>query len=173
MAFDGILILPGIPGETQDEKYKADSGIDILSFSWGLTQSGSAHLQKGAGSASANFQDLTITKAVDSASPKLMEFCALGTVIDPAATGKADCKLVVRKASGDKAGAMEYFIVYMNGAYITSYSTGAGGGDGPILETVSFNFFEIRIDYNPQEVDGAPAPTIEFGYNIENKVSVT
>jgi type VI protein secretion system component Hcp len=55
------------------------NSIEITSFSFGASQQPSAAaLGSGAGTGKARFSDFTITKTVDAASPKLLEYCANG-----------------------------------------------------------------------------------------------
>ena len=76
----------------QDSKHKKE--IDVLSWSWGMSNAGSAHVGGGAGAAKVNVHDLSFTKWVDSATPKLALACCSGKHLK-------DAVLVVRKA-GDK-----------------------------------------------------------------------
>ena len=73
--------------------------IEVLAWSWGLSQAGSAHVAKGAGTGKVNIQDLSFTHYVDSATPKLMGFCCsgarLGTVGDNTAS-KPRRRMVIR-----------------------------------------------------------------------------
>lgn len=46
MAVDMFLKLEGISGESKDSSHKGE--IDILAWSWGMTNSGTAHVGGGA-----------------------------------------------------------------------------------------------------------------------------
>ena len=82
MALDMFLNMgPTIKGETRDKEQSKTSDIDILSWSWGMSQSGTTHTGRGGGAGKANFQDISITKYVDSASNGLMT--ALATIGSP------------------------------------------------------------------------------------------
>ena len=72
MAVDMFLKLDGIKGESQDKSHKDE--IAILAWSWGVSNSGSAHLGGGAGSGKVNIQDLSLTKYIDVATPDLVLF---------------------------------------------------------------------------------------------------
>ena len=64
MAVDMILELEGIIGESKVEDFK--DHIDISSFSWGASNSGSAHMGGGAsGGGKGNIHDMSFTKVVD------------------------------------------------------------------------------------------------------------
>ncbi len=71
MAVDYFLELDGINGEAQDKTHK--DKIDVLSWSWGCSQSGTTHMGGGWGAGKAHFQDLAITKFVDKSTPVLLQ----------------------------------------------------------------------------------------------------
>ena len=82
MAVDMFLDLgKEIKGESQDSKHKGT--IDILAWSWGMSQAGTFHGGGGGGAGKANFQDLSLTKYVDSASATLLLYCANGDHFEP------------------------------------------------------------------------------------------
>ncbi len=160
MAFDMFLKLEGIEGESADKTHGKE--IDILAWSWGLSQSGSFHVGGGGGAGKANFQDISLTKWVDRATPTLMNKIATGTHIPKA-------KLVVRKAGKDP---LEYYIVEMEQVMITSLSTGGSGGDDRLTENVTLNFAKVKVSYVPQKKDGSGDPKIEFGFDISQNTTI-
>lgn len=89
MAIDMFLKIEGVEGESTDKSHKGE--IDILSWSWGMSQSGTTHMGSGGGSGKVSVQDLSLTKYVDAATHALMLGCCKGTHFDQAV-------LVVRKA---------------------------------------------------------------------------
>ena len=107
MAVDMFLKLDDIAGDSADDvkappSKKAHAGeIDVLAWSWGMSQSASTHFGKGGGSGKANIQDLSLTKRIDKSSPNLIKFCCTGKHFEQAI-------LTVRKA-GDTP--VEYFVV--------------------------------------------------------------
>jgi type VI secretion system secreted protein Hcp len=160
MAMDMFLYFDtasGIKGETKDKVYKSKGGIDVLAWSWGLSNSGSAHMGAGQGAGKANFQDISFTKYVDLASTKLMTSCATGTHIK-------DAKLVVRKAGGSP---LEYLLIELSDCLISSYTTGGSGGEDRLTENVSLNFAIVKIDYKTQKEDGTEGTEKgNFAYDI-------
>lgn len=155
MAVDMFLDIKGeIKGESQDSKHKGT--IDVLAWSWGMSNSGSFHTGGGGGSGKANFQDISITKWVDISSPNLMLFCANGDHFDSA-------KLIVRKAGKTP---LEYITITMKKVLITSVSTGGSGGEDKLTENVSLNFAEVKVEYKEQKPDGSGGPAVEFAYDI-------
>src|SRR5580704_15833561 len=97
MAIDMFLKLDGVTGEAKDKVHGKE--IDVLSWSWGMTNEGSAQ----SGSGKVNVQDVSVTKFIDSSSPQLMLACCKGTHFENAL-------LTVRKA-GEKP--LEYVKVKM------------------------------------------------------------
>jgi type VI secretion system secreted protein Hcp len=71
-AVDAYLKIDGIPGLSTAQT----GSIDILSFSWGVSQPATA--ASGQASGKRQHQTLTVRKTVDSASPKLRTACANG-----------------------------------------------------------------------------------------------
>jgi type VI secretion system secreted protein Hcp len=160
MAVDMFLKLGDIKGESKDDKHKDQ--IDILAWSWGMSQSGTTHGGGGGGAGKVNVQDISVTKYVDSSSNALIMSCCKGT-------HHSEATLVVRKA-GDKP--LDYIIIKMKEVIITSVSTGGSGGEDRLTENVSLNFAEFEYAYQPQKADGsADGGKKEFKYSMkENKV---
>jgi type VI secretion system secreted protein Hcp len=127
MAVDMFLKLDGIKGESLDDKHKGE--IEILSFSWGVTQSGAFASGGGGGSGKVSVHDISITKRTDSASPQLLKSCATGKHI---LTGL----ITVRKA-GEKP--VEYLKIKLEDILISSYQT-SGHGSGSPADGVSLDF---------------------------------
>ncbi len=157
MALDMFLVIKGeISGETQDKVYKPLKGIDILAWSWGMSQSGSFHSGGGGGAGKASFQDISVTKWIDKSSPILMLYCANGDHFEEA-------MLVVRKAGKTP---LEYLKITMKKVLITSVSTGGSGGEDKLTENVSFNFADVIVDYIEQKDDGSEGDKPSFKWNI-------
>jgi type VI secretion system secreted protein Hcp len=78
MATDIFAKIGDIKGESLDAKHKDE--IEVLSFSWGVANSGSA----GSGAGRATFQDLSIVHGIDKATPELLKACATGLHIKDA-----------------------------------------------------------------------------------------
>lgn len=121
-----------------------------------MSQSGTMHVGGGGGAGKANFQDLSVTKWVDTGSVTLMQHCAKGTHI-------SDGELVVRKA-GDKP--LEYIKLKIKEILVSSISTGGSGGEDRLTENVTLNFREWKMTYTPQTKTGGAGGAVEFGYNI-------
>src|SRR4030095_5256432 len=102
MATDIFAKIGDIKGESADAKHKDE--IEVLSFSWGVANSGGLEIGSGASAGKATFQGLTIGHNIDKATPKLLEACATGTHLK-------DATITHRKAG---KGQQEFLIVKMN-----------------------------------------------------------
>ena len=149
--FDIFLKLDGIDGESK----KLDKHIDILSWSWGQTNG--AHVSTGeglsAGKASAN--DLSISMAINKATPYILKACANGTHIKTA-------DLVCRKAG---TGAQEYLRLTFSPVVVSSYQTGGSGGDDIPVDSISLCFSKIEYKYSPQKAGGGLDTAIPISYD--------
>ena len=155
MALDMFLDLGPVKGESRDQKYAGK--IDVLAWSWGVSNAGSAHTGGGIGSGKANFQDISLTKYIDLSSSDLMKSVSMGTHFPEA-------KLIVRKSGGkDK---LEYFQIQMKEVMVTSYQTGGSGGEDRLTENLTLTFAQVEVKYQAQGKDGAKAGDTKFGYNI-------
>lgn len=159
MAVDMFLKLDGIDGESVDKSHGKE--IDILAWSWGMSQSGTFHAGAGGGAGKANFQDISVTKWVDKASATLMAKIATGDHIPKA-------RLTVRKAGKTP---LEYVIIDMEKVMITSYSTGGSGGEDRLTENITLNFAKVKVKYVPQKEDGSGDAEIEFGFDIAANIT--
>lgn len=160
MAVDYILELEGITGESQDKDHKEK--IDIMSWSWGLTQSGTTHLGTGSGAGKVHVQDISFTKIVDSSSVALMQYCTTGKHIP---SGKLHCY----KASGDSR--VKYIEFEMKNILVSSYQSGGSGGSDQQMDSFSLNFGEYKEKYAQQTATGAKGKEVEFGWKIPNNES--
>lgn len=155
MALDMFLDIKGeIEGESKDKEHAKQ--IDVLAWSWGMSQSGSFHVGGGGGAGKANFQDISVTKWIDKSSAELMLYCANGDHFDEAT-------LYVRKA-GKKP--LEYLVIKMTKVLVTSVSTGGSGGEDRLTENITLNFAECEVQYKEQKDDGTGDTPKEFKWDI-------
>jgi type VI secretion system secreted protein Hcp len=158
MAADIFAKIGDIKGESADSKHKEE--IEVLSFSWGVTNTTVIAPGAGGGAGKATFQDLSIVHTIDKASPKLLQACATGSHLKEAT-------ITHRKAGGTQH---EYLIVKLNDVIITGVTHGGTGGQGT-SETVSLTFAKVALEYRPQKPDGSLDAGIHFKYDLKtNKV---
>ncbi len=162
MAMDMFLNMGAtIKGETQDSAQKGAGDIDILAWSWGASNAGSFHGAGGGGAGKANFQDISLTKYIDKASPALLVACAKGSHIP-------ECKVLVRKAG---EGQQKYLEITLTKVLVTSVSTGGSGGEDRLTENISLNFAEVKYEYFTQNEKGVTASGGVFNWDIAGNIA--
>lgn len=154
MASDIFAKIGDIKGESLDATHKDE--IEVLSFSWGVTNAGVISGGGGGGAGKATFQDLSIVHHIDKASPLLLKACATGTHIK-------DAIITHRKAG---KGQQEYLIVKLNDVIITGVTHGGASGQ-PYSESVSLAFAKVDLEYKPQKPDGSLDAGIQFKYDLK------
>jgi type VI secretion system secreted protein Hcp len=158
MASDIFAKIGDIKGESLDSKHKDE--IEVLSFSWGVTNPANIKASGGGGAGKATFTDLSFLHSIDKASPNLLKACATGAHLKEAT-------ITHRKAG---KGQQEYLIIKMNDVIVTGValadSSGVAGS-----ETVSMAFAKVDLEYKPQKPDGSLDAGIHFKFDIKaNKV---
>jgi type VI secretion system secreted protein Hcp len=153
---DYFLKLDGVAGEATDDKHKGE--LDLESFSWGVTQLGTAGKGGGAGAGKAQPQDMVVTKRTDKSSPTLFIACATGQHFKEAL-------LTVRKAGGQQ---QEYLKIKLEGVMVTSYQAmGTPGGNGVVQESIAFNYAKMEMIYKEQKADGSLGGETKQKYDYE------
>jgi type VI secretion system secreted protein Hcp len=155
MGLDIFAKIPGILGESLDASHKDE--IEVLSFSWGVTNSGSppgtALSGVGGVAGKASFHDLTFVHKIDKASPLLVQACADGRHIQEAT-------ITYRNAQQQ-----DYLVVKLNDVSITDVTAGATSAQAG-SETVSLAFARMDLQYMPQKADGSLDTGIHFNYDL-------
>jgi type VI secretion system secreted protein Hcp len=154
MAVDMFLDLSPIKGESADKVHK--EMIDVLAWSWGCSNSGTAHAGTGAGAGKVNVQDISVTKYVDKSSADLLYACASGKHL-------AKAKLTVRKAGETP---LEYLIYNFEDILVSAVSTGGGKGEERLTENVTLNFGKCKMEYWTQDAKGAKGKNANFAWDI-------
>jgi len=139
------LKLAGIKGDSTSEQAKHT--IELLSFSHGVAMPINASHPSGVSvkHGRTDHQDVTITKFLDSTSPKLNHSCSGGNIIKDAeihffAADKADAKPV------------DYYHIHLSDVIITSVTV-VGSGDNLPIETVTLHYQKIKWTYKPLKKD--------------------
>src|SRR4029453_16142299 len=89
MAVDIFLKIDDIKGESADKTHGGE--IEVLTWNWGLTQSGTAHSGTGAGAGKVNIQDNPLSEVIRHSPPNPVKGCLKGKALRQAL-------LTVRKA---------------------------------------------------------------------------
>lgn len=155
-ATDFFMKIDGIKGESTDDKHKDE--IDVLSWSFGVSQTGTAAHGGGMGGGKATFQDVHFTMKASKASPELLLACASGKHLK-------DAILTARKAGGDQ---QEYFKVTFEDVIVSSYQAGGSGGSDIVpTDQVSINFSKMKMEYKPQKKDGTLDSAVTTGWDLK------
>jgi len=154
MASDIFAKLGDIKGESLDDKHKDE--IELLSWSWGVTNAKAPLTGSGGGKGKATFHDLSFTHKIDKASPLLLKGCATGQHLKEAT--------ITRRKAGK--GQQEYLVIKMNDVVITSVAEEDDGGSGQV-EAVTLAFAKVDLEYRPQKQDGSLDAGIHFKYDIK------
>lgn len=164
MAFDSFLKIAEIKGEALDKKHAGE--IEIESFSWGVTQTGSAASGSGHGAGKCVVQDFSFVKKTDKATPNLMQFCCTGKHIPTV-------EFFVRKAGGEQVEFIKYkFSDVIVSSFQTNGNTRGGGEDIP-TETVTLNFTKVSLDYQEQGQDGkAKGGPVHGGWDVKANTTI-
>jgi type VI secretion system secreted protein Hcp len=136
MAVDMFLKIDGIDGDSTAHKHKGE--IELLSFSWGITNKTSS-TGGGGGAGKPVVQDFTIVKSMGASSPQLMEKCCSGQHIPS-----------VSLTLSSKESRQDFLKIKLEDCLISSYQTGGGGGGSVPMDQVSFNFSRMDV----QAADG-------------------
>jgi type VI secretion system secreted protein Hcp len=142
-AVDYFLKIDGIEGESADAKHKGE--IQLMAFSWGVSNTGSP--TGGVGGKASN-HDFSFEATTSKASPHLMLDCA---------TGKhhTSALLSVRKKGGTR---LEYLKIKMEDVLISSYQVGGPDQTGPV-DGVTLNFRKVTYSVTQQNANGSPGAT--------------
>jgi type VI secretion system secreted protein Hcp len=153
---DMYLKLEGVQGEAQDDDHKNE--IEIMSFSFGVSNQGSGAIGVGSGASKARLDDLSVTKYVDKSSPGLFQNCCIGKSFKSAT-------LTVRKAGGDKP--VNYLVYDMDEVFISSVHADGSDGGGIATEHVTLNFAKITVTYTEQKADGSAGAKTPKWYSVK------
>jgi type VI secretion system secreted protein Hcp len=146
----------GIDGEATAKGF--EKWVEVLSFSWGVTNSGAAATGGGAGAGKASFQDLHIQSTFQSSSPQLFASAASGKSISTAQ--------IAFVKGGDNPDT--YLTIKMNDVIISSYSSaGAEGADSDVpSDDVGISFAKIEVQYQQQSADGSVVSPIGSTWDL-------
>jgi type VI secretion system secreted protein Hcp len=157
VAVNAYLFIDGITGPSTSKT----GFIDILSFSWGVTQTstyGTGASGKESKAGRANFQNLTIMKVLDATSPLVVDFCVRGQVVDKV-------YIVYDKPVGKGTSTQgDYFRIYLKDAIVTGQQI-SGSSENP-TESLSFAFQAVEIAYKAETDPGALDAAVPKGWDL-------
>jgi type VI secretion system secreted protein Hcp len=159
MAVDIFLNIPKVGGESTDSQFAGQ--IDVIAWSWGMTQAGSAGSGTGSGTGKVNIQDLTLTKYTDKSSPNLMASCCAGTAYSGSGTPVI---LTMRKSGGPKP--LVYMQISLYNVTVSSVTPSTSSSDDRQTEQVSLHFGAFQVQYTPQNPDGSAGAAVTMTWSV-------
>lgn len=160
MAHDIFLKIDGIEGEAEDATHKNE--IEVLSWSWGVSQQSNMHMGSGGGTGKATVDDLSFEHFIDRATPNLVQYCLLGKHIKQA-------QLVVRKSGGSP---LEYLKLTMNDVLVTRVNPeGVAADESRPRERVSLSFSSMKQEYIIQNAQGGSGGAVTATFDIKKNAA--
>jgi type VI secretion system secreted protein Hcp len=153
MAFNAYLKIDGILGESRDRNHKGE--IDVLAFSWGISQTGS-QTGGGGGAGKTQISDFQIVKSLDVASPQLFAAVCSGEHFDEAV-------FTIETETTRTGRSQGYYKVTLSEVLISSVVP--SGGNGEPTEQVSLNFQKAEIEFQDQR-GHSQAATCDAGKQV-------
>ncbi len=157
---DLFLKLEGIDGESKKDGHPKE--IDIASWSFTASQPVSMGGNNAGTTGKVQMSDISVTKPVDAASPKLFLACCQGDRVPKAfITGQ--------KATG-KGGQKVFYKVEMQDVVIAQVRNDYVHEDAvldTITETVVMNPAKIYVSYWPIDNTGTPGSESKTGYDLQ------
>lgn len=154
---DIYLKIDTIEGESDAVGFEKQ--MQIMNYSFGAMQAGTARTGTGMGSGKVSFGDFSFNIENGKASAQLLLACSKGNHIPQAILSQ-------RKAGGD-GNPYTFLKITFGDLIISSFQTGASNGSGLPVEGISFNFTNITYEYFQQKPDGTVALTNTVSYDIK------
>jgi type VI secretion system secreted protein Hcp len=154
-----FLKLDGIAGESADAKHKEQ--IELVSFTWGATQTVRAPGGGGGGAGKAQLKQFEFLMRVNKASPQVFLAVMSGRHLKEASLS------ITRGAA--KA-ALDWLKIKFSDVLITSYEQ-AGDEDGP-HELVAFDFAKVELSVTPQTGPGGQVTPVTAGWDVAKNVKL-
>lgn len=132
-ALNAYMKIDGVPGDSMESKHMG--WIEVSSAQLDeIRNSTIGSATGGAGAGKIRFNEFTIKKTSDKATPKLLEAAVKGKVFH-------EVVLHLRKAGG---GQQEYLVIKLENVLVSSFRAGGPGGAGP-EESMSLSFSRATL----------------------------
>lgn len=145
----------GVDGESQDKDHKNWS--DLLSFSQAIHKTGSGATGTARRRGDAQLEDISISKLLDKASPKLAEAVCKGKVFS-----KVEIDVT---ATYTDAGRATYYKYELKDVMVSSYQV-SGGDENKPSESFSLNFEEIKVVYTECDNKGKKKGNVDYSWKV-------
>lgn len=134
---NGVLCGSDIQGES--EVPGATGCVDVLAWSWGLSNASGAG---GGGAGVSQFQDISMTKYIDTSSEDLFRFTATQAPL----SGIVEYREYIECGTGCTP-TDPSLTIHMRSARLTSLSTGGSSGESRHTENISLTYDDISYCY--------------------------
>jgi len=146
-----FIKLGDIKGEATDAAHK--DWIIIESFDQGILLERDA--ASGLPTGKRQHKPLTVTKAIDKSSPKLMEAIATGRVIP-----------MVRLEFVTPGTRTLYYQIVLKDVIVSSYQTGGSSGGAVPMDSISLDYEEIKWTYTEFDLKGQTSRDHSYYWNL-------
>jgi type VI secretion system secreted protein Hcp len=143
----------GIAGESTADDRK--DWIDVISYSWGASNSASFASGGGGSAGKVDFQDFHFTKLVDKSSPVLLFNLASGKHIQEALFD------VVQPGQGPQP-----FLQYKFTDVLITSLQDSGASGGSVMESLSLVFGKVEMTYRPQDAKGGLGAPVTMFWDV-------
>ncbi len=157
MAVDYFLKLDTVPGESKAQNHTDE--IQVLSWSWGGTQTSTVHGTSGSGGGKVSLSDLNIMMEFDKSVPKLMQGLTKGT----------HYKTATLSAVKSGAGNSNYMTLALTEVFIASLQFSASSEVPSVA--VSFTYKTLQLDYYTQDAEGTVTNAGTAKYDVTTNVT--
>jgi type VI secretion system secreted protein Hcp len=164
MAADVYLQIEGVNGESNDDKHKG--WMEVETIDWGVNQptAGTISTAGGHTTGRAAFDAIRITKAVDLASPKLMEMAAQGKTIP---------KTRLEFFRADGGGPIKYYEILLENVLVSRNKKSFGGAGTLLVDQFTLHFTKITEKYTQQKIGGGVGGNTAGGWDLATNKSIT
>ncbi len=161
MPSDMFMKIEGIDGECTDDAHT--DWIELRRFEHGVSQPiSSASATGGRTGGRADFENFSVIKTIDKATPDLNLFCANGKHIPSI---EVECCL----ATEDKHTFMKYTL---EDCIVASVKIGANPEDDRPTEEVTFCYGQVKWEYTPIDQTGAAGSATDRTWSLETNKQV-
>jgi type VI secretion system secreted protein Hcp len=152
------LQIDKIKGQVTEKEHK--EWIAIHSFSMGLSNAitGDPSKQGKLVGGQVTYQDISVTKDTDTASPLIASLCSKGAPID---------KVVIHVCE-DTNKVEPVIVITLEKCVISSFAVGGGGGGSP-SENVSFAYSKITFEVTHKDETSKTKATQKYTYDLLQK----
>jgi type VI secretion system secreted protein Hcp len=156
-ANDYFLKIDTIDGESTENAHR--SWIDVLSWSWGVSNAGSTGTGGGAGAGKAVFEDFSWVQRIDR---------SVAPIFTGVATGKHYKDATLDVTTGGAKNDSFFQMIFSDVTLTSLQSSGSGAA---LDANASLGYTAVKLRYRAQDAKGGLGPWIEGGFSLkENTV---